>query len=149
MKVHGKIATESFLNGFNCAQAIVSAFGPGMGISRDLTLKMTMGLGAGGNYNGKICGAVLGAYIILGLKYGSDIPNDKEQKELVRTKLNSFTARFRKRFGSIECNELLQADISDPVALQRLRDEHVFQNFCKNLVHDAAVLVEEILSDEE
>ncbi len=147
--MQGKIASESFSNGFNCAQSIVSTFGPGLGISRDLSLKLGTGLGAGGNYNGKICGAVLGAFIILGLKYGTDNANDKEQKELVRKKIDDFTASFKSEFGSIECNELLHADISKPEVLQRLRDEHVFQDFCTNVVRKAALLIEDMITNEE
>ncbi len=147
--MNGKIAGESFSNGYNCAQSIVSAFGPGLGISRELSLKLANGLGAGGNYNGKICGAVMGAFIVLGLKNGSDKANNKKAKELLKSKLDTFTADFKKEFGSIECNELLKADISNPDDLQRLRDERVFTEFCTDVVSRVAEMVENFINDED
>lgn len=144
--MNGKIAGESFSNGFNCAQSVVSTFGPGLGISRELSLKLANGLGAGGNYNGKICGAVMGAFIVLGLKYGTDKTDNIETKELLRSKLDAFSESFIKEFGSIECNGLLKTDISKPENIQRLRDEQVFQNFCTGVVCKAAEMVENILT---
>ena len=145
--MNGKIASESFLNGFNCAQSVVSAFGPEMGVSRELSLKLANGLGAGGNYNGKICGAVMGAFIILGMKYGTDSADDVKAKELLRSKLDAFSENFKKEYGSIECNDLLKTDISKPENLQRLRDENVFHKFCTGVVGRAAEMVESIITE--
>ncbi len=146
--MHEKIAGESFSNGFNCAQSVVSTYAPGLGISRELSLKLAAGLGAGGNYNGKICGAVIGAFMVLGLKYGTDKANHKEAKERLRSKLDAFTNDFKKEFGSIECNVLLNADISNPDDLQRLRDEKVFRNFCSKIVTRVDELIENTMVDE-
>ena len=145
--MNGKIASETFLNGFNCAQSVVSSFGPGLGISRELSLKLANGLGAGGNYNGKICGAVMGAFIILGLRYGTDSSDNIEARELLRSKLNAFSECFKKEFGSIECNDLLKTDVSKPENLQKLRDENVFHKFCTGVVSRAAEIVESIITD--
>lgn len=145
--MNGKIASETFLNGFNCAQSVVSSFGPGLGISRELSLKLANGLGAGGNYNGKICGAVMGAFIILGLRYGTDSSDNIEARELLRSKLNAFSESFKKEFGSIECNDLLKTDVSKPENLQKLRDENVFHKFCTGVVSRAAEIVESIITD--
>jgi C_GCAxxG_C_C family probable redox protein len=147
--MQGKIAGESFSNGFNCAQSIISTFGPALGISRDLALKMATGLGAGGNYNGKICGAIMGAFIILSLKYGSDKPNDTDRKQLVKLKLDDFTSRFKEQYGTIECNELLNTNVSIPEELQRLRDNRVFQEVCTKIVSNIADLIEDILTKED
>ena len=147
--MQGKIACECFSNGFNCAQSIISTFGPGLGVSRELSLKLATGLGAGGNYNGKICGAVMGAFIILGLKYGSDKANDTERKNILRSKLDNFTRDFKKQYSTIECNELVDADISNPEELQRLRANQVFQKLCSKIVHDVANLIEDVLAGED
>ena len=112
-----QLAVDTFLNNFNCAQAIVSAFGPDLNLSRENSLKLATGLGAGLNYNGKTCGAVLGAFIILGLRYGINEASDQEGKQRVREKLDRYTQHFKKEFRSIECNDLLNADISNPEEL--------------------------------
>ena len=147
--MHGEIAGESFSNGFNCAQSVLSTYAPGLGVPRELSLKLAAGLGAGGNYNGKICGAVIGAFMVLGLKYGSDKADHKEARERLRSKLDAFTNDFKKEFGSIECNVLLDADISNPDDLQRLRDEQVFRKFCSKIVARVADMIENTIVDEE
>jgi C_GCAxxG_C_C family probable redox protein len=140
-----KIATESFKNGFNCAQSIVSAFAPAVGISRELSLKLATGLGAGVNYNGNTCGAVLGSYIILGLHYGIDTIGDEEGKKRFHELAEKFTQEFLKSHDSINCKELLKADVSNPEDLQKLREENVFKEFCPKVVKKAASILEKIL----
>lgn len=146
--MHGKLARETFKNGYNCAQSVLATFGPALGIERDASLKMASGLGSGGNYNGKICGAVMGAFIVLGLKYGSSKAFDKETRDALKLKLDTFSDLFRKKHGSIICNDLLHADISNPIELQKLRDNNVFETVCPKLVEDAADLIDMFLSEQ-
>jgi hypothetical protein len=47
MEMKSEAATEKFLSGYNCAQAILYAFGPGLGLDAERALKMATGLGAG------------------------------------------------------------------------------------------------------
>ena len=140
-----KIAYETFINGFNCAQSVISAFAPNLGISRELSLKLATGLGAGVNYNGNTCGAVLGAYLILGLHYGVDKPGDDEGKQRFREKADRFTEEFLKSHNSINCKELLKADISNPEVLEKLREQNVFREICPKIVKKSATILENML----
>lgn len=142
-----KIAKESFVNGFNCAQSIVAAFAPAIGISRELSLKLATGLGAGVNFNGNTCGAVLGAYIILGLHFGVDTPGNDEGKNQFRELADRFTYQFLKSYDAINCKELLKADVSNPDELKMLREEKVFQDFCPKVVKKAASILEGMLAE--
>lgn len=144
-----KIAIESFKNGFNCAQSIVSAFAPAMGISHELSLKLATGLGAGINFQGCTCGAVVGAYIVLGLHYGTDDGNNKEGKERFREIANEFSNEFLKHFDSLKCNELLKSDVSDPEKLQDLRNQAVFSDFCPKVVKRSAMILEKLLKEKQ
>jgi len=147
--MQNKIATESFKNGFNCAQSIVSAFAPGMGISHELSLKLATGLGAGINYQGCTCGAVVGAYIVLGLHYGIDDATNQEGKTRFREIADEFSAEFLKHFDSLKCNELLKSDVSDPEKLQDLRDQMVFRDFCPKVVKRSALILEKFLKEKQ
>ncbi len=143
---YSTIARETFLSGFNCAQSVIAAFALQFGISREQALRMAAGLGAGINYQGKMCGAVLGAHIILGLKFGIDSPADQAAKENLKKLLESFSERFKQEFGSVECKELLLADISKPEELARLRSENIFHTFCIKLVEKAAAITSELIA---
>ena len=51
----------------NCAQTVVTSFSEELGIERDLAFKIAMGFGGGMGRTARTCGAVTGAYIVLGL----------------------------------------------------------------------------------
>ena len=51
----------------NCAQSLVSMYCEDFGLDRNLGLKVAMGFGSGMARTGNTCGAVTGAYMILGL----------------------------------------------------------------------------------
>lgn len=145
--LYKKIASESFKNGYNCAQSIVSAFGPELGLSRELALKMATGLGAGINYSGHTCGAVIGAYLVIGLKHGIDKHSDKEGKEKTREILDRFSEKFKESYPSLLCKDILGADVSKPEELKMLRNEDKFANLCSHVVEVAAAIVEELLDE--
>jgi C_GCAxxG_C_C family probable redox protein len=143
--LYKKIASESFKNGYNCAQSVVSAFGPELGLSRELGLKMTTGMGAGINYSGNTCGAVAGAFLVLGLKYGIDNSSDKLGKEKTRVVIDKFSEKFLETYPSLLCRDILGADVSKPEELEVLRKEDKFNTFCPHVVEVAAAILEELL----
>jgi C_GCAxxG_C_C family probable redox protein len=145
--LYNKIASESFKNGYNCAQSLISAFGPELGLSRELALKMATGLGAGVNYSGNTCGAVLGAFLVIGLKFGIEKPNDKKEKDKTREILDKFSEKFRETYPSLLCREILGADVSKPLELEALRKKGKFTDFCPHVVEVAAAIVEDLLDE--
>jgi C_GCAxxG_C_C family probable redox protein len=71
-----------FREGFSCSQAIVAAYAPSLGLDRDTALKIASGFGGGMGRLAETCGAITGAFMVLGLKYGS-AASDREAKEAV------------------------------------------------------------------
>ena len=70
MKTKNEVAMEKFVAGYNCAQSVLYAFGPELGLDGEISLKLATGLGAGMGRRGEVCGAVTGGILALGLKYG-------------------------------------------------------------------------------
>ncbi|WP_242975830.1 C-GCAxxG-C-C family protein [Desulfosporosinus sp. FKB] len=64
------IAVDCFLSGFNCAQAVFSTYSNDLGLTMEMAKKIACGFGAGMGYIGETCGAVTGALMLIGLKYG-------------------------------------------------------------------------------
>ena len=60
------MAKETFLAGYNCAQAVLYAFGPELGLPGETALKVATGLGAGVARRGQTCGALTGGILALG-----------------------------------------------------------------------------------
>ena len=54
MKMKSEVATEKFLSGYNCAQAILYAVGTDLGLEAETALKAATGLGAGMGRRGEV-----------------------------------------------------------------------------------------------
>jgi C_GCAxxG_C_C family probable redox protein len=110
---------------------------------------MACSFGAGMGYMGEACGAVTGAFMVLGLKYGQNDEQDKYSKASNYLLVKDFASRFRKLNGSINCKELLQYDLSDEGQLNTARQTDVFTTKCPKYVKDAVELLEEIIAEHE
>jgi C_GCAxxG_C_C family probable redox protein len=94
---------------------------------------------------GETCGAVTGAFMVIGLKYGKARDEDDGARDRTYELVGEFVARFKDRHGSIVCRELLGCDLSNPEGLTTAREKGLFETLCPHLVRDAAEILEEIL----
>lgn len=99
-------AEECFRSGFSCSQSVLSVYSEEFGIDRELALRLSCGFGAGVGRTGNICGAVSGAVLVIGLKYGRVNPSDYPSRDKTYALVQQFIAEFRARHGSINCTEL-------------------------------------------
>lgn len=102
-----KSALEIHEKGFNCAQAVFAALCEDVGVKREEALKIAACFG-GGMKCGEVCGAVTGALMALGVKYGSTKDYDFENKKFIGTKTLEFINRFKEKNGAVLCRELLE-----------------------------------------
>jgi C_GCAxxG_C_C family probable redox protein len=140
-------AVVCFNSGFNCAQAVFTAFCEDFGLDKKQALNIACSFGAGMGYIGEACGAVTGAFLVLGLKYGQDNEEDKYSKATNYLLVKDFAARFRKLNGTINCKELLGYDLSDEKQLDAARQTDVFKTKCPKYVRDAVKILEEIMAE--
>lgn len=138
-----KDAALLFDKGFNCAQSLIVTYGDELGIDKDLSLKITNAFGGGMGRMGETCGAVTGALMVIGLKYGTADIKDKASKEKTYELTKKFIQKFSARNGSITCKELLGFELLSGNNDHRSRE--IISNKCPKLVKDAAEIMEEIL----
>ena len=96
-------------------------------------------------YNSEVCGAVTGALMLIGLKYGKYLEKDNESKEKTYNLVKKFTENFKKEYGTINCKELLKYDLGKEEDLIKARSSGVFKELCPMFVKRSVELVEEIL----
>ena len=125
----------------NCAQSVLTAFSNELGLDRPTALKLARGFGGGMGRTGKTCGAVSGAYMVIGL---SESKTARDGIEAVYAKVQEFTRRFVELHGSTSCTDLLNCDLSDPSELARARTENLFTKSCPYFVKDAVELIEQL-----
>lgn len=140
-------AEEMFKNGFNCSQAVLSVFAEEMGLSEDTALKIATQFG-GGARKGEICGAVSGALMVLGLKYGHGYcENMSEAKGKAYGIAEEYMNRFAKVNGSVVCRELLGYNISKPKDMAKIKELGLFQKTCPEMIKNAVEILEEMLGE--
>jgi C_GCAxxG_C_C family probable redox protein len=91
------------------------------------------------------CGAVSGAMMVLGLKFGSASPG-LEAKEQVYAKVREFADRFKARNGSLLCRDLIGCDISTAEGHQAAIKRNLFRTVCPKYLRNAAEILEEMFS---
>jgi C_GCAxxG_C_C family probable redox protein len=139
-----EIARHYFQENFNCAQAVLAAFAPELGLSETQALKLASPFGGGVARRGLVCGAVSGALMALGLAGGAATPAEKEAAYRMS---QEFLQRFETRHASLLCRDLLGYDLATPEGNQAARQAGVFNSLCPRFVGDAAQLVQDMLHD--
>ncbi|RJX22983.1 MAG: C_GCAxxG_C_C family protein [Ammonifex sp.] len=140
-----ELAVSCFKEGSNCAQALLSSYGIKFGLDRETAFKIAAAFGGGLGRLGETCGAVTGAFMIIGLKYGPERPKDKAAKEKVRNSAEHFIAKFKFRNGAIKCKTLLGCDISTPEGMKFAKEQNLIETLCPKFVKDAAEIIEEMI----
>ena len=138
-------AVSYFQKGFNCSQSILASYCTEFGLNQSIALKLATGFGGGMGRLGKTCGAVSGALMVIGLKYGRDKIEDNTLKEKTYTIVQKFINKFIKLNKSISCNELLDCDISTLEGLNSAKEKNLFSTLCPDFVRTSAEIIEKLL----
>ena len=135
MDNYGEKAVALFATGLNCAQSVYCAFAEDLGMDAETAAKVSSGLGGGVGRLREVCGAVTGATLVLGMKFGPD-------KVAVYEKVQAFAAAFKAETGSVVCRELLAGTGATTGGAPEARTaEYYRKRPCSELVRLAADLV--------
>ncbi len=132
-----------FMRGQDCGQVVFDNYADELGIPKDEANRMAAAFG-GGIGIGETCGAVIGAMMVIGMKYGHNGPDDVEHREMLMAKRAEFIEKWRERRGSCMCRDLLGDDISTPEGLGRILEAGTMFSLCPELVLDAIDILGEI-----
>jgi C_GCAxxG_C_C family probable redox protein len=138
-------AVALFNEGFSCSQAVFAAFSRDFGLARTTSLKISQPFGGGMAHLGEACGAVTGAFMVIGLKYGRTKAADLQARDKTYAVMRQFTDKFKALHCSIQCRCLLGLDLGTEEGLRLAREKNLFQTLCVKYVQHAAEIVEEIL----
>lgn len=130
--------------GFNCAQSVLYTFAEEIGLNKDDALKIASGFG-GGMRRGATCGAVTGAIMAIGSKYGHFIVGDTKAKEKAYRLTGELQERFEEIHGTIVCKELLGYDLSKEEDMKIVIEKGLFNTICPMAIKDSISLLEELL----
>ncbi|MFA5327720.1 MAG: C-GCAxxG-C-C family protein [Prolixibacteraceae bacterium] len=135
-----KSALENFKT-LNCAQSVLLGFSGDLNLDKITALKITAGFG-GGMGMAETCGAITGAYMVLGLKIQEEGKSIQEIKTETKLAVRKFNELFVAKHGSLKCKELLGVDISTPEGSATANGNDLFNTVCSRLVKSSAEILE-------
>ena len=130
--------------GLSCSHAVFSVYAAEYGLDKDAAAKIASGFGGGMGRMGQTCGAVTGAYMVIGLKYGA-ASGDREVKEKTYRAIREFAEQFKAKHGALVCKDLLGCDISTPEGFEKMKKLGLHEKVCTRLVRDACEILDEML----
>jgi C_GCAxxG_C_C family probable redox protein len=114
-------------------------------MDRESACKVASGFGGGVGRTGNICGAVSGALMVIGLKYGKATLETCAERERTYELVREFVREYTNLHGSVNCTDLLGYDLSDPVAHAEAQEKRIAGQKCPKLVEDAVLVLEKII----
>lgn len=144
----GEKAEALFLEGYNCAQAVVIAFEDLHGLDRETAAKLSSSFGGGMARLREVCGSVSGMFMVAGLLYGYDNPKAKEEKAEHYARIQKLAAEFTAENGSIVCRELLGLTEKKQEPTPEARTEEYYKKRpCKELIGRAAEIMDNYIKE--
>ncbi len=134
-------AKALFLEGYNCAQAVVLAFAEDAGLDESVAKAFSRPLGGGMGRLRQTCGAVSGAAVASGVLF------PELTKPEAYALVQEIARRFAEKNGSFNCGELLRgAGLKTDTAPnpERRTEEYYKKRPCPELIYDAAEILEDI-----
>ena len=145
---HSEKALAYFDNSFNCAQSVLAAFGNELGQTEDESLRVACAFGGGIGRQQLTCGALTGAAMAIGLKFGKAKNDADEKKVETYQKTVQLFDEFSTLNGTTVCRELLDnLDMRNEKEYATMVERNLFHTHCRKFVADAVQITEQIINN--
>jgi C_GCAxxG_C_C family probable redox protein len=141
-----EIAVDTMRSGFNCAQSMVKAYAAELNADEAAVVRMAAPFGGGIGRNGYVCGAVSGAVMVIGARFGNADAADTAARDRAYAVVSKLLEKFREEHHTVLCRELISFEINNPEGYQRAREAGVFQNRCPLFLRSVGKILDEILA---
>lgn len=141
------IAIQSFRSGMNCAQSVVNAYADRLNFDPDLAAGLSCGFGGGMGRLQQTCGALTGAFMVLGI-HNSRLYTDRvELKNRTYTQVREINEKFAQSQGATDCRSLLGCDLQTDEGMQFHKDTNQSKMICEKCIAASIELLDEIVGD--
>ncbi len=115
-------------------------------MSEEMSLKIACGLGAGMGRKQEVCGAVTGGILVLGMRHGRGVKDDRSARELTYLKTRELMDQFAEKHGTVICRELLHGcDLTTDEGQKYLKENDFLNEICVPCVQSVVGILESIL----
>ena len=140
------IAIDCFEKGYNGCQSVLLSFADELNISKEELIKISSGFGSGMKQGGT-CGPLVAAIMIIGMKYGSKLPNETYSRGKVYLLNREIQKRFEIKMGSTICMDILGYNPVDPQSKVEIQEQNLFNKICPRAIENAISILEDTLVD--
>ncbi|HEY9122778.1 MAG TPA: C-GCAxxG-C-C family protein [Bacteroidales bacterium] len=136
------MAKGLFDEGYACSQSVLLTFSKEFELDERTAKLISSTFGGGMGRLRQKCGAVTGGFMVLGLKYGNEMPKDMETKLHAYKKVRELNSMVEDIYGTSNCFELLKKHATE--ADVEARKHHKI--ICRSVVGDVAGLVYDMIN---
>ena len=127
--------------GLNCSQTVLTYYADRYKLEKGKAIAIAQPFESG-VFTGGTCGAVSGAYMVLGLEYSSTGP---ETRDKMREKVEIFNQKYTEKMGSLICKDILNLDISTEEGFKKALEEKKFEEICPRAMVAAIEVLDEMV----
>jgi C_GCAxxG_C_C family probable redox protein len=141
-------AAQFHEQGYGCAQSVLASYAADYGLDEGLSLRLATGFGSGMGRMCEVCGALTGAFMVIGMKYGkekSDGTRYGSDTETTYRLVADVATKFKEKNGSIFCRELIGYNLMDPAERAKVVELGLFKLTCRKCILDAVEILEQTL----
>jgi len=122
------------------------SFKEAFGIPDPLLPRLASGFGGGIGRKGSLCGAFIGAIMVIGMKMGRVDPKDTDTISKLYEKCRQFWSQFEKEFGSNICFNLIGVHLDNDEERQRWLASGGLEK-CSHIVEKTAQMLCEFIRE--
>ncbi len=140
-------AINSFQSGYNCAQSVVATYANELGFDESFASAISVGFGGGMGRMQEKCGAVTGAFMVIGLYNSKKFEDNQVRKMETYAMVQKFDERFSAVHGATNCMSLLNCDIRTEEGHNRAKEQNLFAHVCEKCLATSVKIVDELLNE--
>ncbi|MEE4197281.1 MAG: C-GCAxxG-C-C family protein [Bacteroidales bacterium] len=140
-------ALKFYAGGYNCAQSVIVAFADILKLPEETALRLAAGFGGGMGRMQQTCGAITGAFMVIGYLKGNYQQGEEsdQSREITNQLIQDFSRIFIQKHGSTNCKSLIGIDLNTPEGARKAKATDVFNTKCTSFIQTAVELLEETL----
>ncbi len=131
--------------GFLCSESVLLALSKALNMKSEIIPRIATGFGAGIGRHGEICGALSGAIMGLGIKFGRNHPLETLEGQSAYEYSQRMVNLFNARLGHIRCKDILGLDISGEDGVTEYRQQKLWETKCRDIIQITTGLAYDLL----
>jgi C_GCAxxG_C_C family probable redox protein len=140
-----EIAISTFRAGLNCSQAVFAAYADKLDYDKEMALSTSAGFGGGMGRLQETCGAVTGAFMVIGVYISQKYSENIDRKEKSYALIREFHDRFMDKHMTSQCKKLINCDLSTVDGRAFAKENNLHGIVCEPCLATAVAILNDLL----